>query len=437
MQPVRVSGGRFFFGWLVVAAAFLTMAVAFAVGYSFPSLFEPLSKEFGARREEVSLVFALTGLIYFGLGAITGPLTDRFGPRLLCLFAALTYAVGLVLASFSQAIWQVYLTYSLFVGLAVAAAYVPSVSTVQRWFVRRRGLASSLAVSGIGVGTLLGPQIANLLLQAGGWRAVYIWMGLGGGLLTLIAAWFLIRSPQAVGLLPDGEPVPPASAGVAPAAVEGYSIWQAIRTREYALIYFAMIAATLPVFMAIAHLVPRARDAGLSAETAAWGVSAIGFGSAFGRLLLGPLADRFGRRNSYAFTAGLIGVMMIWWLLMPADWVWALLVFGFLFGTAYGGFVALSPTVVADYFGARAVSGIIGVFYTGAGFGNFLGPWLAGRFYDATRDYTIPLIIGAVTALLAAGAIMLLGALRGAPSGSGVAAASRLPTRQSAARSGK
>jgi MFS family permease len=125
-------------------------------------------------RCDLLLVFALTSLLYVGLGAVTGALTDRLGPRRLCAVGSAAPLLGLALASQARAPWQLYVTYSLFVGLAIAAAYVPVVSAVQRWYTRRRALVSGLAVSGIGAGTLLEPIVGRWLTQAYGWRTSYL-----------------------------------------------------------------------------------------------------------------------------------------------------------------------------------------------------------------------------------------------------------------------
>ena len=143
MSPDRLVGRRFFYGWVVVAATFVLVGVGFGLLFSFGTYFEPLAAEFGADRSAVSFVFSLTVVAYTALGAITGPLTDRFGPRRLIGAAALAILIGLGLAGRAGALWHVYLTYSVFVGFAIAAAQVPSISTVQRWFVRRRGLATT------------------------------------------------------------------------------------------------------------------------------------------------------------------------------------------------------------------------------------------------------------------------------------------------------
>lgn len=136
-------------------------------------------------------------------------------------------------------------------------------------------------------------------------------------------------------------------------------------------------------------MVPYALDHGITQAVAVWLVSAIGVGSAVGRFFLGGVADRLGRELSLLATFAGMALALIIWLQSTAFWPLAL--FAFLFGVAYGGWVALLPAVVMDYFGGRNVSGIIGILYTSVGFGTLIGPSAAGFAFDATHSYTLPI----------------------------------------------
>src|SRR5437764_11194749 len=197
-----------FHGWLVVAAAFAVTFVGFGSAYTFSAFVGSLQQDFAASRGSVSLVFSLAGFLYFGLGIVSGPLADRFGSRPLALVGMVLLGAGLAAASLAQNLIQVYLAYSLGVGLGAGCAYVPAIGAVQRWFLRRRGLASGLAVSGIGVGTLVMPPLATMLIAALGWRDAYLALGalaavLGGG-----AALLIENDPHSRGLNPDGDALP-------------------------------------------------------------------------------------------------------------------------------------------------------------------------------------------------------------------------------------
>src|SRR5689334_19716697 len=199
------SPPRLFYGWLVVAAAFAVTFVGFGSAYTFSAFVGSLQKDFAASRGSVSLVFSLAGFLYFGLGIVSGPLADRWGSRRVAFIGMILTGVGLAVASTARSLAEVYTAYGLGVGLGVGCSYVPAVGAVQRWFVRRRGFASGLAVSGIGVGTLVMPPLASLLIDALGWRSAYLALGalaivIGAGMALLIE-----NDPRDRGLSPDGE----------------------------------------------------------------------------------------------------------------------------------------------------------------------------------------------------------------------------------------
>ena len=158
-----------FYGWIMVAAVFTVLFMAFGVAYSFAAFFDSLEKEFQASRADVSWIFAICGFLYFGLGVVSGPLADRFRSKYVVAFGVVLIALGLLAAGLSQSLWQVYLSYGVAVGVGIAFAYVPSVGALQPWFEARRGLASGLAVAGIGAGALVGPLVAHGLIEIGGW----------------------------------------------------------------------------------------------------------------------------------------------------------------------------------------------------------------------------------------------------------------------------
>ena len=159
---------RIFHGWLVVVGAFAITFVGFGSAYTFSTFVGALQNDFGASRGSVSLVFSLAGFLYFGLGIISGPLADRWGARRLAVTGMVLTGLGLAAASAARSLTEVCAAYGLGVGLGVGCAYVPALGAVQRWFVRRRGFASGLAVSGIGVGTLVMPPLASVLDQRAG-----------------------------------------------------------------------------------------------------------------------------------------------------------------------------------------------------------------------------------------------------------------------------
>jgi MFS family permease len=396
---------RPFYGWAVVTGTFFVVLIGFGIAYSFAAFFDSLKRDFDASRGDVSLVFAITGFLYFSLGAISGPIADRIGPRRVVIFGIFLMAVGLALASRAQALWQVYLTYSLGVGLGVGFVYVPAIGAVQRWFVRKRGAASGFAVTGIGVGTLAMPLLATALIDLQGWRDAYLSLAAITFVVGVPAALLIEHSPARRNLHADGDSL---SLAASKLAIGGLDVRRALRTRPFVLLYSAAVLSGLGLFIPFAHLVPYAKDHGLSETQGAVLIGLIGIGSTVGRLAMGPSADRFGRRSSLAYSFAAMAASLAFWLV--ATNLWTLAIFALWFGAAYGGYVALVPALATDYFGGRNAGGILGILFTGAGFGALLGPTLAGVAYDVSDSYTLPIAFGAATNIGALICILLLAA---------------------------
>jgi len=400
---------RVFYGWFVVAGTFAVTFVGFGAAYSFGAFLVSLQHDFAASRGSVSLVFSLAGCLYFSLGMISGPLADRWGARPFAVLGMLLIGVGLTLASAARSLGEVYLAYGLGVGLGIGCAYVPAVGAVTRWFVRRRGFASGLAVSGIGLGTLVMPPIAAFLIEAIGWRETYLALGIfavvfGGGLALLIE-----DDPHGRSLAPDGDPV---EAGERTLPAAGMSVREAITSRRFLALYAASFMCSFGLFVPFVHIVPYALDHGVAQTSAVLLLGAIGVGSTAGRFFLGGLADRLGRPLSFLMMYVGMGLAFLVWLFSTN--FWPLAVFALAFGLFYGGFVALAPAVLVDYFGARNAASMIGILCTSVAVGTLIGPTAAGFAFDLSHSYTLPILASVGLNLLAA-AILWVTAKEAAP----------------------
>jgi MFS family permease len=396
-----ISNPRIFYGWFVVAGTFAVTFVGFGCAYSFSAFLLPLQHDFAASRGSISLVFSIAGFFYFGLGVISGPLADRYGARLLAVVGMIITGAGLVAASLAQTLLQVYLAYGLGVGLGIGCSYVPAVAAVQRWFLRRRGFASGLAVSGIGVGTLVVPPIAKLMIDALDWRETYLILGIVAILIGAGLALLIEDDPGRRGLGVDGDP--PAVDAAAPS--EGSALRSVITSRRFFGLYAACFICSFGLFVPFVHLVPYALDHGIASSAAVLLVGAIGVGSTAGRFLLGGMADRLGRPLSFLIMFVGMGLSFVIWLFATS--LWPLAAFALVYGIFYGGFVALAPAVVIDYFGSRQASSLIGIVYTSVAFGTLIGPSAAGFVFDVSHSYTLPILLSigvyvVATAVLAA-----------------------------------
>ncbi len=378
------------YGWVVVAACFTALALIFGLSYSFAAFFEPFAAEFGAGRAEVSLVFGLSGLLYFVLGAFAGMLADRHGPAPVAAAGMLCIAAALAAGSLAQSLFQLTLAWGLGLGVGIALVYTPSIGCVQPWFTRRRGLAAGIASAGIGAGTLVLPLLAAAAVAALQWRGAMQLLALAVLVLGLAAALLLRRAP--------------AARRVAGGQVAGVPLGVALRSRNFMWLYAMCLLGAPAMFVPFAHLSAAARDIGVSEAQAVGLVGLIGIGSLSGRFVIGGLADRWGRGPTLAAVMASLGLSMALWL--AADGYAALALFALWMGLSYGGAVSLMPALCMDLFGARAVSSIIGTLYTGAALGNLGGPWVAGRVFDATGSYAPVVAACGVLALVAAAAAL-------------------------------
>jgi OFA family oxalate/formate antiporter-like MFS transporter len=374
---------------VVVAAAFTLMFVGFAAAYSFAAFFSAFQAEFGASRGHVALVFSVAAFLWFLAGAPGGMLADRFGARRVALAGVACMVAALGLAAVSESVTALYVTYSIGVGIGVGLVYVPSVGAVQPWFTSNRALASGIAVAGIGAGNVAGPLLAQWWIELFGWRGAYFALAIFVFALGGAAALALrIKSSH-------GNVTRP-----------GIGLREALGTRAFWLLYASLMLSCIGLFVPMVHLGAYAQDLGYTAAQGVTLVSLIGLGSLLGRFTVGPFADRMGREASLAAMYAGLGVMLlVWW--MAAAW-WLLALFAVVFGICYGGYVALLPTIVMDLYGPRAVSGITGCLYTGAGLGTLFGPWLAGVAYDAYGSYDTPILGGSLFSFLAAAIVVFM-----------------------------
>jgi len=360
--------------WWVVGGAFACVAIIFGVAYSFAAFFRSFAAEFAADRADVSLVFGLSGLIYFLLGAGAGMLADRFGPRLVCSAGMIVIAAGLLGSSFAQSMAAIYAAWGGGLGIGIGLVYAPAIASVPPWFVRRRAFAAGIASAGIGVGTLVLPLVATASIDALGWRHALQALAAGVVVVGIGATLMLRRAPAR------------AAPGTAAA---GMTLKEALRSRRFWWMYAACVLAAPAMFIPFAHVSAAARDLGIGDARAVGLVGLIGVGSIIGRFAIGGLADRLGRIASIAVLEASLGACYLLWLV--AGGYPALALFALWLGLSYGGIVSLMPALCMDLFGARAVSSILGTLYSGAAFGNLLGPVVAGAVFDRTGSY-VPVI---------------------------------------------
>lgn len=368
--------------WMMVAASFVATFTVYGIAYTFGAFFKPMAAEFAAGPSSTSIVFSLTVCIWSLLGWPCGHFADRFGPRPVLIAGALAIGTGLILTSTIHRLWVGYLTYSVGVGVGVACGYVPTVAVVGGWFLRRRNTALGIAVAGIGCGTLAMAPIAAALIARFGWRTTDVILGICASLMLLGCAAVMKRPPV----------------HVAPAE---FRIGEALRSPAFAILYLSSMLSSMALFVPFVFLPAFARDHGASEVAAATLVGLIGGSSVIGRMGLGAIADRLGVIRLYMLCFLVVSLSYGLWLV--ASTYAALVIFAIVMGVGYGGWVALSPAVMAELYGIQRLGTILGAFYTGGGVGALLGPPVAGFMIEYSGGYR-----GAIALTFAIGIISFL-----------------------------
>jgi len=341
----------------MVTVSFLALFTVYGVAYSFGAFFKPMAAEFGAGPGATSAVFSITVCIWGVLGWPAGYLADRFGARPIIVVGAIAIGLGLLLTSFIDRLWLGYLTYGIGVGVGIACGYVPTVAVVGGWFLRWRNTALGLAVAGIGCGTLVVAPIAAALIERIGWRNTFEVLA-GVSAMVLFGCALVVQRP----------PV-----HVAPAPLTFRDVFSGSTFR---LLYASSVLSSMGLFTPFVFLPAFARDHGATEVAAATLVGLIGGASVVGRLGLGALADRLGLVRLYQLCYLVVGLSFILWLIANSYLV--LVFFALILGVGYGGYVALSPAVLAHFYGTQRLGSVLGALYTSGGIGVLMGPPVAG-----------------------------------------------------------
>lgn len=398
----RTAGLRPWRGWLVVAGAFLVVMVGYGAIYSYAAFADEIAAEFGASRARVSLIFALSGGTALLVSAVGGPLADRVGARPTACLGMAVVGLGLLTASTAQSLEEVIAGYGLLIGLGVGFSYVPAVATVQRWFVANRGLASGIAVSGVGVGTALVPPVADLLTAFGNWRVAFAICAVLAMLIGLCGAALLEQSPEQIGLAPDGRKRAPRAPSAAAPAV-AHTVPSPLRNASFGWVYCGTMLLSVPVAVPYALVVGSAQATGHSLHDGIALIGLIGIGSICGRFVLTAIGDALGRAKVFLSCCGALAVSMLIWA--AAGTMLQLQVFALVFGACHGAFIALLPSAVTDRFGSHMLGTIIGVLYTSRAIALFAGPPVVAEAITLSGSKVGPLV--GVAALGALGVALI------------------------------
>jgi MFS family permease len=373
---------RFFYGYVIVIASFIILVLGWGIYYSYGVFFSPLMDEFHWTRAVTSGAFSIAVFVSGFVGIFAGRLSDRLGPQIVITICAVSLSLGYVLMFLVQSTWQFYLLYGVLIASGVGGFWAPPVSTVARWFVDRRGLMTGIVSGGISFGTLVVPPVVSRIISLYGWRRSYLIIGVVTLVAVAVAAQFIKKSPEHVGLLPQGKAeIKP---GNLPRSKE-FSLKEALHTRQFWLVFLIYFCFGIALLTIIVHMVPHATGIGISDMNAAIILSVIGGLSLIGRIAMGGIADRLRVKASAIICLALLTGSLIW--LQFSDGLWKLYFFAVLFGFGYGGLSCLQSLIAADLFGLTILGVMTAIFSFSYCVGGAVGPVLAGYIFDVSGSY--------------------------------------------------
>ncbi|WP_309493347.1 MFS transporter [Candidatus Hecatella orcuttiae] len=370
----------------------LAVTLVYGVFFAFGVFFTPLRSEFGWSNAETSAAFSVHAGAYVASAMLMGKLTDAYGPKLPLGVGGLLMGLGLVLSSLTANLLQFYFFYGLVTSLGVGAVFIPTHSTVVRWFVKRRGAALSVVTVGAGLGAILIPPAVERLIALYGWREAFVVCGVLVWSLMLVGI-VLIKNPSREALEAHGELSEEAGNIREASPPESLSLGAALRTKAFWLILSTYLLFFTSTFIPLVHVVPFAIASGIQPLTAAGALSVFGVSSIFGRLTIGPLSDRIGRVRALVICLALLTGSII--SLVGVKNAFALYLSAAVFGYAFGGFIPQMPAIIGDFFGSKSIGVVYGVFEGLAyGIGIGIGPVLGGYLIDVTGGYREAFLAG-------------------------------------------
>jgi len=384
------------YAWARLAVALVVMTISGASMYVVVVVLPTVQAEFGVARADASLPYTLT-TIGFGIGGLfMGRLADRFGVMVPLLIGGMSMGLGFVAVGMAGSIWTFALLHGVLIGmLGSSAMFAPLIADTSLWFTRRRGIAVAICASGNYVAGAIWPPVAQHFVEAYGWRATYIGIGIFCGLSLTALALLFRRRPPAVDAFADASPrrgaghVAASSLRAAASTARPFGMTPGA---AQALLCIAGLACCVAMAMPQVHIVAYCGDLGYGVARGAQMLAVmLGFGIV-SRLLSGVICDRIGGLRTLLLGSALQGVALL--LFLPFDGLVSLFVISALFGLFQGGIVPSYAIIIREHFPPTEAGARVGMVLMFTLFGMALGGWLSGKVFDLTGSYQAAFVNG-------------------------------------------
>ena len=379
------------------------MGTRFSLGLFYTAILT----EYGWGRAETAGAFSLMMVIHAVMSPVSGILIDRIGPRKLFPIGGIVFGIGLILSTLITDIWHLYLYLGLIMAVGInPQTFAPQMSRIPRWFVRKKGLASGLVLSGIGTGTLFMAIVIGFLITTEGWRFAF-------GILSIFIFCFVVpinvifqrNEPEEVGQTIEQTGVilkrmdapheeNTKQQNEPPLSQKMWTFKAVLRSKAFWCFFFIGLTHGVFAHTIVVHLAPHIIDLGFNPMFAATMVGSVGLLGSVGTIVFGSLSDRVGRESGYfiASAGASLGVLLLIFV-DGSSLKWLLYVFAITYGLGNGGLLSILAAATGDIFSGNALGRIISTQGISFGVGSALGAYFGGYFFDKTGSYTIPFIV--------------------------------------------
>jgi len=381
-----------------VLAACFAVSFCWGVYFSYGVFLKPLAEDLGQGRGIISSVFSVFMVVSGISGIFMGRIIDKYGTKLPLFVSGSLTAVGFFLCSQIQTVWQLYLYYGI-ISIGASVIFSLPLATVQRWFVKRRGLALGITTAGAGAGVLILAPLTAHLISCYDWRFCYVIIGIAVFMIFAASGLVIVPGPELMGLKPYGK----GEGGVfqkieAAEEINEWSMRELVHTKAFVLINAIFFFSIMPTYLVTIHICSFATDIGFPKTTAAFILGSIFGFSIPGRVVGGLMAEKIGWVKGF-FICCLVCAFMVAWLTMIKGS--GLYLFVIIYGLFFGSRTPMIPGLAGYLFGTKLLAEMLGIINISAFVGGAVGASLAGFIFDKTGSYYIAFLLAAFSWALA------------------------------------
>lgn len=388
-------------GWQVTFAG-MGINLALGVLYTWSVIAAAIPEQWGWNATAKNWPYMVACLVFSLTMVPAGRLQDRFGPRWVATIGGVLVGIGMILSSTTSSYWGWMIGFGILAGAGIGFGYASATPPAVKWFPpSRTGLIAGLVVAGFGLSAVYAAPLAEAMTNSLGVSQTMLWLGIAFLIVVCGLSQLLVVPPK--GYVPAGSPA--AGSAAAAAAAIDFTPAAMLRTWQFYVLWFMYLCGAGAGLMIISKLKTIGSDQ-TSLEKTFILVAACAVGNGLGRIVLGMLSDKFGRRQTlfvcFLVQAGLM--ILLSWVSKGStmDNLWLMAVVAALIGANYGANLAIFPSITKGYYGIKNFGVNYGLLFTAWGVGGFLLSLLVGRVKDLFGSFVWAYYISAGLLVVAA-----------------------------------